>query len=606
MAEAVELAIRLQDQVSGPAKAMANAFARWQNAIKGASSAAQAAASTHGRLRDAAGRFVGTGNGAAAAARGLARGFEEIARAAAAAQKSTDKVRQSAEKLSRGKGLLAAAMVQDLRGHAQGNERRGKLKPTRADGGFMSDLLGGLGIGAGFSAATALAGVLQGAARAAFDLGMALARVAANAALAFGQAVAGAAMFREANVLAFKSLSKGASDGVKEFERVKKLAFEFGAPLQDTVQQFQAMQRMGFGMEQIERLFKRFQDLKTIGVGADQISRAVLAITQIRATGKLQGDELMQLAEAGVSVDEVYKALGKRLGKTVPEIIKLKEAGQITAADAIAGIEDAMSVMAGGKAPGQLGKDFANTTITGLVQRFKNLGPHLFDEIASRVMPAFKRLQPIVEDVFKMFESPAASKAFDAIGAVISGLVETVRSAWPIVKAFGEGVGKGFVQGWDAAKKGLDAFSKGAGGNKQMMADLAVVARGAGMALGLMAASLMAVAAGLANAEKAARLAFEPLNKISGLGPLGGMGGGKGQGFGDLFGFGGGLIPTASSLLGNQFAGGFGEMASAEVNTSNTLTVSVSGVGKTDQELANLIRREAERIFTQKLASLPI
>lgn len=550
MADAVELAIKLRDQVSGPARKAQDSLAgirREADGLKNAGAGANRLAKqvqqftdANGRLRDMRGRFVGGGGGA------------------------------------------------------------------RGGGGILGGLGLGASVGGGLALGAGLAGMLSGAARAALDLGMALAKVAANAALAFGKAVAGAALFREKAEGAFRLLGHGKFNAADQLDRVKKLAQELGLPFEDAIGSFKHLLAMQFTPKAAEDVIKMTSDLRAIGADADQVKRSIMAMTQIKAKGRLQTEELLQLAEAGVSLELVMGQLSKATGKSGDDLRKLLETGKITGEQGLAAIGEAIKQKVGIKNFGDAGRAFATETIAGMVERLKNLKSFLLDDIVKRIKPAFESLKPIFNDIMAAFESPAAAKALDAVAAVINGLVATVKAAWPIVKAFGEGVGKGFVQGWDAAQKGLQAFSKGAGGNKQMIADLTVVARAAGQALGLMAASLAAVAAGLANAEKAARLAFEPLNKISGLGSMGMGGKGKDGGVGGLFGMGGGLIPTASSLLGNQLAGGFGEMGNAEVNTSNTLTVSVSGVGKTDQELANLIRREAERIFTQKLASLPI
>lgn len=465
--------------------------------------------------------------------------------------------------------------------------------PTGGGLGFLG-ALGAVGLGVG------IADLVQGVLR----LGAAFVRMGVEAGAAFGKAVFGAALFREQSVTAFRALSKGASDGVKEFERVRNLAFDFGVPLEDAVTQFQSLQRMGFAMKDAERLFKRMQDLRVVGATTDQLNRAVLAITQIKATGKLQGDELLQLAEAGVSIDEVYKALGKRLNKTVPEIIKLKEAGKIGAADAIASVEDAIAKMTGGKAAGQLGKDIADNTISGMFGRLKTGAGFFLDEIAKRANGAFQKLKPIFEDVFAFLKSKDATDIFDAIGEGFTALFTAARDAWPFVKqflrSFKEGFGSGFEAGWQSVKVALDAMKKAMGGDSAtQMENIARAAKAAGMAVGFLAAGFIGMVAVAAQIARGISLVTGKIRElVTSISDLGGawdkltgkMGMLGVDGPKSLFGKAGPALPTASSLTAASMTGTTPAPAVQHVTNNNTPNISISVSGLTVENLAQKIR----------------
>ncbi|CDN43475.1 tape measure protein [Paenibacillus sp. P22] len=69
-----------------------------------------------------------------------------------------------------------------------------------------------------------------------------------------------------------------------------------------------------------------------LGLGADGIDRLSLAIGQIKAKGKLQGDEAMQLTEAGIPVWDI---LAKKVKTTTSKMIELSSKGLVPANFAI-------------------------------------------------------------------------------------------------------------------------------------------------------------------------------------------------------------------------------------------------------------------------------
>lgn len=64
----------------------------------------------------------------------------------------------------------------------------------------------------------------------------------------------------------------------------------------------------------------------TLGGGTEALSRVTLALGQAWTKSKLQGDEILQLAEAGVPV---WDLLAKATGKNVAELQKMSEAGTL-------------------------------------------------------------------------------------------------------------------------------------------------------------------------------------------------------------------------------------------------------------------------------------
>jgi tape measure domain-containing protein len=305
--------------------------------------------------------------------------------------------------------------------------------------GMEGSLAGAVGVG------TLFAGVLMKIGDVALTAVMAVMRLGAQAALSLAVAVGQATLVRERMTAAFGALTKG--DGAKAFERVKALALEFGTDLGETATQFQRLFAMQFSPAMAESLFKTMQDLKAVGTDTEKVGRALTAITQIKATGKLQGDELLQLAEAGVSVDEVYNALQKTLGKSRAEILKMQAAGKISADVAIAAIQSAIGKVTGAAKPGDAAKKFMDSTLNGMLERIKNFGGIFFDDIAKELGPSVTALKPILDDVFAALRGPEVKSAIMGIAAGFKAVLGFVVAAWPSVKAFLGGLIDGFKQG---------------------------------------------------------------------------------------------------------------------------------------------------------------
>ena len=312
---------------------------------------------------------------------------------------------------------------------------------------------------------------------------------AASAAAAgfFTKAVFDAALFRERMSLAFGSLR--GMNGTQAFEELKQLSLEMNAPLQETAEQMKRLTAAGFDNTKAVQLFKRGQDLMALGQSADEVSRAMLAISQIKSAGTLQGDELNQLAEAGIGKDQVYAALAKNLGKTREEIIKLKETGKISSDDALLAIEDVIKSKAGGKAAGELSKQFSSEAVGGAIQSFKSLWSNALDDIAVQAAPAFREVGKMIREVLDAMKAGQFNEFKDAAGEAFNATARAVRIVWDVWNE----VAAGFAEGMEAG--GLEAINAMFRDMAQDMdADtMSTVLRAIGKQLAIVATGLVAV-----------------------------------------------------------------------------------------------------------------
>lgn len=69
-----------------------------------------------------------------------------------------------------------------------------------------------------------------------------------------------------------------------------------------------------------------------LGLGVEGMNRIILALGQMRAKGKVQGEEMLQLTEAGINA---WDMLAKAMGKTTAQVMKMSSDGLIPAQQAI-------------------------------------------------------------------------------------------------------------------------------------------------------------------------------------------------------------------------------------------------------------------------------
>lgn len=259
--------------------------------------------------------------------------------------------------------------------------------------------------------------------------------------------------FNQRSKAGFKALAKAGEDPQKSFQRTVDLVKQFGFDLQDTTAAVLQFRASGFSQDDSERLIKMGADMRVLGANSEQVGRAFLAINQIKSAGTLQGDELNQLAEAGVPKAAVFEELAKAMGKTVPQILKLKEAGQIGADDAINAIGKAMLRLSGGKTFGEAGEKIANQTLSGMSGRLKAGFDDMFRRAAiASEGPVSKAFGPLASKLLALFDDPRAAAG---IADLVTGIAGAFEQALPFVEVFVTAFGSGFMEAFDALRGGF-------------------------------------------------------------------------------------------------------------------------------------------------------
>jgi len=170
---------------------------------------------------------------------------------------------------------------------------------------------------------------------------------------------------------AFGLLAKEGEIPEQLFQRSIGLATELGLNIKDTTKQIQKFRALQFSQDQAEALIKMGADMQALGASGEEVSRIFAQLGQIKAKNKLQSEELVTLAESGVSTQVVFAALAKQLNKTEDAVKNMVSKGEITGAQALNAIGTAILVKTGTKQFGEAGTMMAESTLSGMAGVFK-------------------------------------------------------------------------------------------------------------------------------------------------------------------------------------------------------------------------------------------
>lgn len=205
----------------------------------------------------------------------------------------------------------------------------------------------------------------------------------------------------------------------------EKLAIESPFSQQDVQQSFRMALAYGFTTDQAKRLTTAMIDFAAgSGATGESMQRISLALGQVRAKGKLSGEEMMQLTEAGLNVREMLIKSGKVAGLTAENFDKMQEKGLIPATLAIEAITSALENDFAGAAKAQSG------TFAGLISSFEDLKTVALRDFAK---PIFDQLQPVLNQIVSALQSPEIRTALQAIGTQVGAFVGQLINGFQIV-----------------------------------------------------------------------------------------------------------------------------------------------------------------------------
>ena len=310
---------------------------------------------------------------------------------------------------------------------------------------------------------------MQGLGLAGSIMGNTLGGIAANAVtslatgmLGLGKSAATAVLqatdFTQRMGMGFASVAKHGASAEKLFAHVRKLSEDLGLGVQDTSQQFLRFLSLGFDPKMGTDLIKMGADLRVFGATGEDVSRIFSQLGQIASKGKLQGEELIVLAENGISTKFVYEALAKQLGKTTEEVMKMQQAGKLTADAALPAILEAVKRQTGAANLGDAGKRVADTTLAGMQGRLGARMENLLLDVGKRVEgPIVRALSPIGNSIMETLGSPAV---VDGLVVAIGMISRAIEAVWPAIKSFGSGILNGLGGAMGGVAGSFESFIK--------------------------------------------------------------------------------------------------------------------------------------------------
>lgn len=216
---------------------------------------------------------------------------------------------------------------------------------------------------------------------------------------------------------------------VDAFEMIKKLAATTPFEVSNLTDTF--IKLSSFGLKPTESQMRALSDAAAAAGGGQQmLERVSLALGQAWAKQKLQGDELLQLTEAGIPV---WDLLAKATGRNVDELRHMSEAGTL-GRDVILKLWDAIGEKNAG-ASARLMKTFSGT-----VSNAKDAMAEFFDLIArSGVLDYLtKQVQAVLDNFDKLKANGTLDKWAKDISTAVTITIDVIKNAISIVGSFSD------------------------------------------------------------------------------------------------------------------------------------------------------------------------
>lgn len=184
----------------------------------------------------------------------------------------------------------------------------------------------------------------------------------------------------EQNRIAFTTMLGSAQDAEKMLTDLatfaEKTPFEF-AGLVDSTKKLMAY---GFAAQEVIPMLNSIGDaVAAVGGSAEVLNRVTVAFGQMKAKGFISGEEMRQLAEAGIPA---WQMLAKAIGTDIPTAMKKAEDKAIDAEAAMAGMIAQMEQKYGGMMEKQ------SQTITGIISNIKDKSGAIMRTMGDEIVDA--------------------------------------------------------------------------------------------------------------------------------------------------------------------------------------------------------------------------
>ena len=166
----------------------------------------------------------------------------------------------------------------------------------------------------------------------------------------------------------------GSAQRAKRFlDDVAKFAAKTPFEFPDLLDASKRMLAYGFAAEDVLPTMEAVGNATAaVGLGAQGINRIILALGQMRAKGKVSGEEMRQLTETGI---QAWEILAEAMGKSTAEVMDLSQRGLIPAEQAIKMFTEGMNK----RFPGMMSK--MENTWEGVTSTIKDVWQMTIGEV---------------------------------------------------------------------------------------------------------------------------------------------------------------------------------------------------------------------------------
>jgi tape measure domain-containing protein len=218
----------------------------------------------------------------------------------------------------------------------------------------------------------------------------------------------------EQNRIAFTTMLGSASAAETMLSQLatfaEKTPFEFTGLVDST----RKLLAYGYSAQEIIPMLTGIGDaVAAVGGSAEVLDRVTLAFGQMKAKGFISGEEMRQLAEAGIPA---WQMLANIIGKTIPETMQLAEDKALNADAAIAGMISQMSEKYGGMMEKQSG------TITGILSNIKDKGGAIMRTLGDETVEALD-LKARMQGALTFLDGFAANVKASGVRQAIADLI---------------------------------------------------------------------------------------------------------------------------------------------------------------------------------------
>lgn len=289
---------------------------------------------------------------------------------------------------------------------------------------------------------------------------------ASNAIIGFNQQL-------DSATIAMKSFtgSQAAADDL--LATLQEFAARTPFNFQDLLSTSQQMLAMGVAADELlPRLTAIGDAAAAMGGSPEVMHRIQRALGQIQAKGRVQAEELMQLAEVGIPA---YQYMADAIGVTIPEALNKMKKGEIDAATAVTGLLDGLTRDFGGMMEEQ------SKTMMGALSTVQD---YVTMTVASMGRPLFEAIRDTMLKIANFLSSPKVVKAAEDFAKNFADFVKGIGGG---VKQFLGVVGPSLVK----IAKGAYEFSRALVNGLKSIAPLITVVGGAFAAMTIAVGSIV-------------------------------------------------------------------------------------------------------------------